>query len=368
MRGILCLLSVLPIAVMLPSKAFAKYDLPYVGEMIEYETNEIDTFVHLARDYNLGFTELRAANPYVDPWLPGEGEDIVLPARHILPDAPHEGIVINVAEMRLFSFMQEDEPKSYPIGVGREGLNTPIGKTKVVRKADGPVWRPTERMRREDPKLKEVYYQGPDNPMGTHALYLGIPLYAIHGTNKPFGIGRRSSSGCIRMYPESITEVFEMVPVGTPVEIVNQPIKLAWIDDKLYMEAHPTLEQAIDFEEKGVASEEKMTNSEMKYLIEMAGAHSDRLNWPAIRTAVKERKGYPVAIARRPRVVADSAEAMKSIKAAELPEEAKALVKSAKGKDSTEDAAISNDSGHLDEPAIMVNSGTAPRPRNFFNE
>lgn len=281
-------------------QALAAYDKPYIGETIEYTATHEDTFVHIARDYNLGFTEMRAANPYVDPWLPGKGTDLILPARHILPDVDYEGIVINLPEMRLYAFVNgENAPTTFPIGVGREGLNTPEGKTTVVRKKEGPTWTPTPRMRREDPTLDPYYPPGPDNPLGTHAIYLGWPTYAIHGTNKPFGIGRRISSGCIRLYPENITKLYDMIPVGTKVQVVNQPIKLAWIDDRLYLEAHPEMEQAIQMEEYGVVSSPKLSEADLKRIIKVAGASEEKLRWPAIRMAIKERKGYPVEIARR---------------------------------------------------------------------
>lgn len=280
--------------------ALAAYDKPYIGDMIKYEAEYEDTFVHLARDYNLGFVEMRAANPYVDPWLPGDGTDLILPARHILPDTPREGIVINLAEMRLFAYVNGDEaPSSFPIGVGREGLNTPLGSTKVVRKKEGPTWTPTPRMRKEDPELKPYYPPGPDNPLGTHALYLGWPTYAIHGTNKPFGIGRRISSGCIRMYPEGIVDLFDRIPVGTKVQVVNQPIKLAWIDDRLYLEAHPDMEQAIQMEEYGVVTSPRLSEEDLKRVIAAAGENEELLNWPKIRMAIKERKGYPIEIGKR---------------------------------------------------------------------
>jgi len=258
--------------------------------------------------------------------------------------------------MRLFFYPEDgSEPVSFPIGVGREGLATPMGVTSVVRKTEGPVWRPTPRMRAEKPDLKEAYGPGPDNPMGTHALYLGWPQYAIHGTNKPFGIGRRVSSGCIRMYPEKIIQLYNMIPVGTRVEVVNQPVKLAWIDDKLYLEAHPTLEQAIDFEEKGVAQEQKLTDEEMKYLIKTAGEWQDRLNWPEIRLALKERKGYPIQIARRPSdSVSDKDEVITEFKKTDkklletIPEEAKELLESHK---STEVADKDAPRKSVDKPA-----------------
>ncbi len=278
----------------------ATYDLPYVGDQIEYDAEYEDTFVHIARDYKLGYTEMRAANPYVDPWIPGDGTDLILPTRHLLPDAPREGIVINLPEMRLYYFPPDGSaPQTFPIGVGRDGLNTPVGETKVIRKTEGPIWRPTPRMRKEDPELKAEYFPGPDNPLGTHALYLGWPTYAIHGTNKPFGIGRRVSSGCIRMYPEDIITLFGLVEPGTKVTVVNQPVKAAWIDNKLYIEAHPDIEQSVEVEEYGVAQTPKLNDEDLKHIIKVAGADEDRLRWPAIRKVIQERKGFPVYVARR---------------------------------------------------------------------
>ncbi len=294
-------------AVLLSSVGFAPqvlaagdYEKPYVGEIKEIRAKYEDTFVHLARDYNLGYIEMRAANPYVDPWVPGAGTQLILPTRHLLPDAPRDGVVINLPEMRLYYFPPGGEqPVTYPIGVGREGLSTPTGSTKVARKLEGPTWRPTPRMRKEDPTLPVAVPPGPDNPMGTHALYLGWPEYAIHGTNKPYGIGRRVSSGCIRMYPEDIISVFGKVPVGAKVTVVDQPLKMAWIDNRLYLEANTTLEQSIQMEEMGEVEAGKMTEDDEAYIKKFAGEWEDKLRWAAIRTAMKERKGYPVEIARR---------------------------------------------------------------------
>ncbi len=333
-----------------PVAAFAGYDKPYVGDMVEYDALYEDTFVHIARDYNLGFTELRAANPYVDPWLPGKGTDLLLPTRHILPDAPHEGVVINLADMRLYAFVNGDkEPYHTPIGIGREGLKTPEGSTSIVRKKDGPTWTPTPRMRKEDPTLDPFYPPGVDNPLGTHALYLGWPTYAIHGTNRPFGIGRRISSGCIRLYPEAIIRLFDMIPVGTKVTVVNQPIKVAWIDDELYLEANPSLAQSGAMEEMGEVPEEKISNDEMNMIIKTAGEFKDRLRWPAIRTALKKRNGYPVAIARRPsmevkgdKIIEHETNANAAVDDFEPPESMKDMIEGAedakKDADSGEDA------------------------------
>lgn len=289
--------------------AHAGYDKPYIGEQVVYRTAYEDTFVHLARDYNLGFVEMRAANPDVDPWLPGKNTKLILPLRHILPDAGNDGIVINLPEMRLYAFVNGDNaPTTYPIGVGRDGLDTPEGTTTITRKKAGPTWTPTPRMRKEDPELKPFYPPGPENPLGTHALYLGWPTYALHGTNRPFGIGRRISSGCIRLYPESIERLFDVVPVGTKVQVVNQPIKLAWIDDELFIEAHPELEQALQMEEVGIVSSPKLSEDDLKRIIKAAGAFEERLDWKVIRRAVNERKGYPIKIAARPKNVDQSAD------------------------------------------------------------
>lgn len=286
---------------LLASPAFsASYDKDYIGDVTRYEAAYEDTFVHLARDYNLGFVEMRAANPYVDPWVPGKGTDLILPTRHILPDASREGIVINLAEMRLYVYPKDGgAPESHALGIGREGLETPLGTTKVVRKKDGPIWYPTPRMRKEDPSLPQFVAQGPENPMGTHAIYLGWPTYAIHGTNRPFGIGRRISSGCIRMYPEAISHLFEIVEVGTPVTVVDQPIKAGWIDDKLYVQAYPGQLQAVEVEETGVVSESELSDADMGRILKTAGEYADRIDWPKVRQLVRERRGIPVAVADR---------------------------------------------------------------------
>ncbi len=300
------LLPILALLTLLPISAQAAYKKAYMGEMETYKASQEDTLVHIARKHELGFVELRAANPHIDPWLPGRGTKITLPTRHILPDATHKGVVINIAEMRLYAFVNGDEaPDTFPIAIGREGLETPTGTTTIIRKKDGPTWRPTARMREADPTLPASVPAGPENPLGTHAVYLGWPTYAIHGTNKPFGIGRRVSSGCIRMYPENILEFFKLAKVGMPVRVVNQPIKLAWIKGELFLEAHPDLEQSIQMEETGIVSTHKMTDADMAQIIKAAGKHQDRLHWSKIRMAVRERAGYPILIAIDPDYKAD---------------------------------------------------------------
>lgn len=203
-----------------------------VGAIQSVTARHEDTLSDIARQYDLGYDQITAANPGVDPWLPGEGTRIVLPTEYVLPDAPRQGMVINLAAMRLFYYppIQAGQPPeviTYPIGVGREGWGTPLGKTRITVKVANPSWTPPESIRKEhaengDP-LPAVVPAGPDNPLGQFALRLALPGYLIHGTNKPWGVGMRVSHGCIRLYPEDIAALFAKVPAGTPVLIVNQP-------------------------------------------------------------------------------------------------------------------------------------------------
>lgn len=276
------------------------YEKLYVGEMINYKAVYEDTLVQLARDHDLGFVEVRAANPYIDPWLPGAGKEIILPIMNLLPDAPRDGVVINLPEMRLYAFVKPGQPPvTHPIGIGRVGLNTPVGTTYIAAKKENPDWRPTKRMRDEDPKLPAIVRAGPENPLGTNILYLGWPEYAIHGTNKPFGIGRRVSSGCIRLYPEDIKTLYDKIKQGTSVTIVDQPVKAAWIDDKLYLEVHLTIDQADAMERKGGLPDYRISDAEMQVIIKKAGDSFKDLNWSVIRKVIRARNGYPIVIAHR---------------------------------------------------------------------
>jgi len=289
--------ALLGFALLPTSVAHAAYSKDYFGETVIYNAAFEDTLIHLARNNGLGFVELRAANPKLDPWIPGKNAKIILPQQHILPEAPRKGLVINLAEMRVYYFKTPgEEPLTYPISIGREGLQTPTGTTSIVRKKDGPTWRPTPRMRKEDPALPASVPPGPDNPLGTHALYLGWPQYLMHGTNKPYGIGRRVSSGCMRMYPEDIKALFPKVPVGTPVNVVDQPVKAGWINDELYIEVSPTQDQSKAIEEDGVLRSYEITKDDIALINRKAGDRKDDIDWERVREAVKNHSGFPVAV------------------------------------------------------------------------
>lgn len=228
------------------------YPLPENGDVIGKDytltVEEGDTLVDLARQHNVGYEAIRMANPDVSLWAPHAGTEITIPDRHILPDAPREGIVINLSELRLYYFSAEDVVESYPISVGRDGFATPVGMTRTTVKVKDPHWSPPRSMREEAAARGEpapaIVPPGPDNPLGRHAILLGLPSYLIHGTNRPDGVGMRVSRGCIRMFPEDIESLFERVPSGTQVNIIDQPFKAAWSeDDELYAQAFPQLEE-----------------------------------------------------------------------------------------------------------------------------
>ena len=210
-----------------------------------------DTFPAIARAYGLGHDELVAANPDVDPWLPGEGTPILLPSQYVLPEGTRQGVVLNVAAKRLFYFppVAEGEPVrvwTFPTGIGRVGWATPLGDARIIGKAVDPSWYVPASVRREhaekgDP-LPAVVPPGPDNPLGRHALRLNMPGYLIHGTNKPFGVGMRVSHGCVRLYPKNIEQLYALVDVGEDVAIVNEPYLLTRRNNEFYLEAHAPLE------------------------------------------------------------------------------------------------------------------------------
>jgi L,D-transpeptidase ErfK/SrfK len=222
-----------------------------VGEVQVTHVQGEDTLPDIARRFNLGYEEVVRANPGVDPWLPGEGREIVLPTQFVLPDAPREGLVINLAQLRVFYYPKTKEGETqtvitHPIGIGKVGWSTPEGTTKVTGKAKNPTWFPPSSVRKEhaeagDPLPAKVP-PGADNPLGAHMMTLGWPSYLIHGTNKPYGVGLRSSHGCMRFYPEDIAQLFDEIPIGTKVTVVNQPFNFGWHHDAMYVQVFPILE------------------------------------------------------------------------------------------------------------------------------
>jgi L,D-transpeptidase ErfK/SrfK len=257
--------------------------------------------VDVGMAYDQGFQELKIANPGVDMIAHDTNAEVVIPSQYVLPDSPREGIVINVAEMRLYYYPKTAEGLqrtviTHPVSIGREDWTTPHGVTKVVKKIKDPVWIPPESIKREHlrdwgEKLPNVVPAGPDNPMGQFALKLGLPSYYIHGTDmkKVEGIGMRVTHGCIRMYPKDISSLFAQVDVGTPVRIINQPIKLGRLNGALYIEAHPHLEEDPN-------SKVDQSDNIVNQLIGMVGETGSEVDWNQVRSAVGMRNGIPVGI------------------------------------------------------------------------
>lgn len=228
------------------------YPLPasgdIVGENYRVEVRGEQTLLDIARAHNVGYKEIRMANPEVSVWAPRPGTEVVIPARRILPEAPREGIVVNLAGMRLYYYSGADVVETYPVSVGRDGFATPVGVTRTTVKVEDPSWTPPASMREEaaarGEPVPEVVPPGPDNPLGEHAILLGLPSYLIHGTNRPDGVGMRVSRGCIRMFPEDIESLFERVPAGTKVNIIDQPFKAGWSEaGVLFVQSFPQLEE-----------------------------------------------------------------------------------------------------------------------------
>jgi len=265
------------------------------GSMSRTKAKHEDVVFDIARKNKLGILEVLAANPGLDPWLPGDGRKIILPTAHLLPTAPHEGIIVNLADLRLYYFKGGALRLTAPIGIGRDGYKTPTGATKIVKKQKDPVWYLTKAERADHPELPASVPPGPDNPLGAYALRLGWPSYLIHGTNTPDGVGQWTSRGCIRMYPEDIERLYGMAAVGTTVRVVDQPIKLGWREGELFLQAYPIPSQfdELSLERKPV---KVPLDQDLAWLKTKIGPKTDGVDWQVIRKALQDRDGIPVQI------------------------------------------------------------------------
>jgi L,D-transpeptidase ErfK/SrfK len=267
-----------------------------IGQIRVVIARRQDTLLDIARRYDLGYKEIIEANPDVDPWLPGEGTPVILPTQFILPEAPRRGIVLNLPAMRLYYYPAPkagERPITHPIGIGRINWETHVGVTGVVAKVVNPVWYIPSSIREEHAmegeSLPKFVPAGPDNPLGQYAMRLGIPGYLIHGTNKPYGIGMRVSHGCIHLYPEDIAVLFRQVPVGTEVNIVNQPYLAGWLDGNLYLEAHRPLEE----------DRKKWANSltpVVRTIIERSGHAHIPVDWNKALRITTQARSLPIVV------------------------------------------------------------------------
>ncbi len=272
-------------------------DHDVIGAVGIVQSSYEDTLLDIGRRYSLGYEEMRRANPDVDMWLPGEGTDVKLPTRFVLPQAPRTGIVINIAEYRMYYFTAQNDQSvvaTFPISIGRMDWGTPLGTSSIVKKVRDPAWYPPASIRAEwaaDGRVLEATVPpGPDNPLGEYAMRLSIPGYLIHGTNRPAGVGMRVTHGCIRMYPEDIEWLFPKIPIDTPVEIVNQPYKLGWSGDELLLEVHRPLEQG--------EMEEPTLTSITELYVWVTRDKPALVDWELVREVFREQQGIPVVIGR----------------------------------------------------------------------
>ena len=272
------------------SYRLANVDDSVFGQAFYVKSRYEDTLLDIGRHNGLGYDEMKYANTGVDMWVPGEGKDVLVPTHYVLPDAPRQGIVLNLAEKRLYYFPSSGEVSTYPISIGREGWNTPLGQFSISSKIKDPTWTPPASVRKEHAEngdiLPAVVPAGPDNPLGQYALRLSVPSYLIHGTNKPWGLGMEVSHGCIRMYPEDIEQLFASVSVKTPVQIVNQPFKVGWKGNELYLEVH-------------AKDEEKATSPTEVIPQAVASSEGVSVDWEEVRRAMNENTGLPHLVGGR---------------------------------------------------------------------
>jgi L,D-transpeptidase ErfK/SrfK len=277
------------------------------SDMVGYVQKTIigkdDTLPDIARRFDVGYEEMLTANPGVDPWLPGVGREVIVPTQFILPAAPHEGVVVNVAAMRIFYYPphKKGEPQvvfTHPIGIGKVGWRTPEGTTKIVSRQKDPVWMVPKSVRDEHAedgeKLPAQVPAGPDNPLGQYEFRLGWPSYLIHGTNKPYGVGMRSSHGCMRLYPEDIAVFFDLIPIGTKVTVVNQPYLFGWRDGTLYLQAYTVMEDdSRDWSKNRKRLLAKLLNPKLQKKI---SDHDKEIDWQRVGDLAHAPRAVPVPV------------------------------------------------------------------------
>jgi L,D-transpeptidase ErfK/SrfK len=278
-------------------------DSDIVGEVQRTVVGKDDTLPDIARRFDVGYEEILMANPGVDPWLPGVGREVVVPTQFVLPAAPHEGVVVNVAAMRIFYYPphKKGEPQmvlTHPIGIGRVGWKTPEGTTRIISRQKDPVWVVPKSVRKEHAEdgdmLPAVVAAGPDNPLGAYEFRLGWPSYLIHGTNKPYGVGMRSSHGCMRLYPEDIAVFYQLIPIGTKVTVVNQPYLFGTRDGSLYLQAYTVMED--DSRDWNKSRKRMLANLRNPKLQKLMSDHDKDIDWQRVSDLAHTPRAVPVPI------------------------------------------------------------------------
>lgn len=290
----LCLAAGLPRA-LLADTFLADPDSDLIGAIGTVRSGYEDTLTDIARRSGLGYEEIVRANPGVDPWLPGRDTAIMLPTQYVLPAGTRRGLLVNIAEYRIYYFYELDgraAVATFPISIGRIDWATPLGPHSIIGKTRHPAWHPPESIREEHAAdgrpLAKLVPPGPDNPLGEYAMRLNFQGYLIHGTNRPVGIGMRVTHGCVRMYPEDVEWLYRRVAVGTSVLIVNQPIKFGWDGDALYLQVHPPLDETDDSGDAMTAVTTEFVRATVNQRV--------KVDWSLIDEVYRRRDGIPVRV------------------------------------------------------------------------
>ena len=284
----------------------APRELPgVVGRMQRHRIQAKETLLDVARDAGLGFNEVQDANPGVDEWVPPLGFETVVPTQWIVPRSSYHGLVVNIPEMRLYLFPQHSHPgevvtvRTWPIGIGTDETPSPVGSFSITAKDKHPTWYvPDSIYHTMDPPKRRVVPPGPDNPLGDYRLRLSKGLYSIHGTDVPWSVGRLTTHGCIRLYPEDISDLFPLVHLGAVGELIYEPIKFGESNGQVYVEVHDDLYRRItdlQREARKLAGQAQLT---------------DRIDRARLRRAVQEKRGVPVAVTAGATVVARTADSL----------------------------------------------------------
>ena len=261
-----------------------------------YKTKKDETLIDIARANNLAFPEIMSANQGLDdPWVVEPEKHLLLPQRHLLPNAKREGVIVNKGDLRLYYFSKENKVYSFPIGIGRGDWETPTGKARITGKKKNPYWTVPASILEEEPHWPKVVKPGPENPLGSRAIYLSMPGYLLHGTNKPWGVGMKVSHGCIRLYPEDIEMLYELVSQGENVEIIDQPVKTGWFGGVLYLEVHSMHPYGLEDKEI-LESNMRLLPQATKSLQKSAKHHIVNVDWKKVVEIVKKASGVPEAI------------------------------------------------------------------------
>jgi len=265
-----------------------------VGRMQRHRIRAKETLLDVARDAGLGFNELKDANRDVDEWIPPAGLEVAVPTQWIVPRSSYRGLVVNIPEMRLYLFPSKTNPgevvtvRTWAIGIGTDETPSPVGRFHITAKDDHPTWYvPDSIYRTMDPPKRRVVPPGPDNPLGDYRMRLSKGLYSIHGTDIAWSVGRLTTHGCIRLYPEDISELFRLVPRGAIGELIYEPIKFGESDGHIYVEVHDDPYRRIPSLQR-----EALKLARKAQLM-------DRIDIERLRQAVREKRGIPVAVTRR---------------------------------------------------------------------